>query len=75
MKNGVERPVTGLFEKVHRPPEHLKMLRLQVGPKVLRGIPFLYKTEFIFVLQTLAEVAAPSSLLRSYGTGQGNNRL
>jgi hypothetical protein len=51
------------------------MLRLQVGPKVLRGIPFLYKTEFIFVLQTLAEVAAPSSLLRSYGTGQGNNRL
>ena len=73
--NGVEYHFTRLFEKVHRTSKHAKMLRIQVGRKVLQGIPFLYKTEFIFILQTLAEVAAPASFLRPYGTGQGNNRL
>jgi len=70
MKNGVEHHFIGLSEKVHRPPEHPKMLRLQVGHKVLLGIPFFKKKESIFILDTLAEVAAPASLLHPYGTGQ-----
>jgi hypothetical protein len=66
----VEHPFIGLFEKVHRPPEHPKMVRLQVGHKVLPGIPFLKKKESIFILDTLGEVAALASLLCPYGTGQ-----
>ena len=70
MKNGVEHHFIGLSEKAHPPPEHPKMLRLQVGHKVLLGIPFFKKKESIFILDTLAEVAAPASLLHPYGTGQ-----
>jgi len=70
MNNGVEHPFIGLTEKVHHPPEHPEMLRLQVGHQVLMGIPFLEKKESIFILHTLAEVAAPASLLHPYGTGQ-----
>jgi hypothetical protein len=46
------------------------MLRLQVGHKVLLGIPFLKKKESIFILDTLAEVATLASLLHPYGTGE-----
>jgi len=70
VENGVEHPFIGLLEKVHRPPDHLKMLRLQVSHKVLLGIPFFKKKESIFILGTLAEVAAIASLLHLYGTGQ-----
>ena len=70
IKNGVEHPFIGLTEKVHRPPEHPKMPRLQVSHQVLKGIPFFKKKESIFILDTLAEVAAPASLLHPYGTGQ-----
>jgi len=70
VENGVEHPFIGLLEKVHRPPDHLKMLRLQVGHKVLLGTPFFKKKESIFILGTLAEVAALASLLHPYGTGQ-----
>ena len=67
---GVEHHFIGLFEKVHRPPDHPKMLRLQVGHKVLLGIPFFKKKESIFIFDTLAEVATLASLLHPYGTGQ-----
>ena len=70
MENGVERLFVGLLEKVHRPPDHPKMLRLQVGRKVLLGIPFFKKKESIFILNTLAEVAALASLLHPCVTGQ-----
>ena len=70
VENGVERHFIWLFEKVHRPPEHPEMLRLQVGHKALLGIPFFKKKESIFILDTLAEVAAPASILHPYGTGQ-----
>ena len=70
MENGVALYFMALFEKVHRPPEYLEMLRLQMGHKVLLGIPFFKKKESISILDTLAEVAAPASLLHPYGTGQ-----
>ena len=70
MDNGVKHPFIGLFKKAHRPPEHPKMLRIQVGHKVLLGIPFFKKKETIFILDTLAEVTAPASLRHPYGTGQ-----
>jgi hypothetical protein len=69
-ENGVEYLFIRLFEKVHCPPEHLKMPRLHVGHKVLLGIPFFKKKESIFILDTLAEVAAIASRLQPYGTGQ-----
>jgi hypothetical protein len=60
----------GLFEKIHRPPEHPRMLRLQMVQKVLLGIPFLQKKESIFILDTLGEVEALASFFRPYGTAQ-----
>ncbi len=75
VENGVEYHFIGLLEKVHRPPKYPKTLRLQVALKVLLSIPFLKKTEFIFILHTLAEIAAPASLLRPYGADQGSDRL
>ena len=71
----MKHPFKGLLEKAHRPAEHFKMLRLQVGSKVLPGIPFFEKKELILVLNTLAEVATPAALFHPYGTGQGRNRL
>jgi hypothetical protein len=70
MENGVEHLFIGLFEKVDRPPEYTKMLRLQVDHKILLGIPFFKKKESIFILDTLAEVGALASLLHPCGTGQ-----
>ena len=70
VENDVEHPFKGLLEKLHRPPEHPKMLRLQVGQKVLLGIPFFKKKEAIFVLDTPAEVTTPATLLHPYGIGQ-----
>ena len=72
---GVERHFIGLLEKGHRPPKHPETLRLQVAVKVLPGIPFCKKTEFIFVLHILAEVAAPASFLGPHGADQGYDRL
>jgi hypothetical protein len=46
------------------------MLRLHVGHKIFLGVPFFKKKESIFILHTLAEVAAPASLIHPYGTGQ-----
>ncbi|MDY0186419.1 MAG: hypothetical protein RBR16_00700 [Syntrophus sp. (in: bacteria)] len=60
----------GLFEKVHRPPEHSKMFRFQVGHQVFPGIPFFKKKKSIFIFDTPAEVAKPASLLHPYETGQ-----
>ena len=70
VENGVKHYFMGLSEKVHRPPEHPKTLRLQVAHKVLRGIPFFKKKETILIFDTLAEVATIASLLRSYGADQ-----
>jgi len=70
VENGVEHHFLGLFQKIHCPPEHLKVLRLQVVHKVFLHIPFLKKKESIFILDTLAEVAALASLLHPYGAGQ-----
>jgi len=70
MENVVERHFIGLLEKVHHPPEHPKIFRLQVGHKVFPGIPFFKKKELIFILDTLAEVAALASLLHPCGNGQ-----
>ena len=75
MNNGVERHFKWLCEKVHRPPENPEMIRLHVDHKVLLGIPFVEKEESIFILDTPAEIAAPASLLHTYGSGQGGNRL
>src|SRR4030042_6098791 len=72
---GVEHHFIGLLEKVHRPPKYPKTLRLQVAFKVLLGIPFLKKRKFIFILHTLAKIAAPAPLLRPYGADQGSDRL
>ncbi len=71
----VEHHSIGLLEKVHRPPKYPKTIRLQVAFKVLLGIPFFQNREFIFILHTLAKIAAPTSLLRSYGADQGSDRL
>jgi hypothetical protein len=46
MKNGVEHSFIGLTEKVHRPPKHPKMVRLQVVHQVLLCIPFFKKKDF-----------------------------
>jgi len=51
------------------------MLRSQVGHKILPGIPFFKKKESIFVLDTLAQVAAPATLLGPHGADQGLDRL
>ena len=71
----MEHHSIGLLEKVHRPPKYPKTLRLQVDFKVLLGIPFFQKREFIFILHTLAKIAAPASVLRPYGADQGRDRL
>jgi hypothetical protein len=55
---GVDYHFIRLLEKVHRPPNYMKMLRLQVAVKVLSAIPFFKNAEFIFILQTLVKVAA-----------------
>ncbi|MGD0020767.1 MAG: hypothetical protein ABSC54_00545 [Smithellaceae bacterium] len=60
---GVEYTFTGLLKKVHRPPDHPEILRLPVGHKALLGIPFFKKKELIFIIDTLAEVVAPTPLL------------
>lgn len=61
---------TGFFKKVRRSPDHLEMLRLHMLIQVFLGIPFLKKQEVFFILQILAKVAPPASLIRSYGTGK-----
>ena len=61
MEIGVEHPFIGLFEKVHLPPEHPKLLQLQVGQDIVLGIPFFKKNESIFILDTPAEVAVEMS--------------
>jgi hypothetical protein len=70
VKNGVEPHFIGLFEKVHSPPKHLEVIRLEVDHKVLLGIPFFKKKEAIFILDTFAEIAATTSLLYPYGAQQ-----
>ena len=75
VENRVEHHSIGLFEKIHRPAKHPKTIRLQVAVKVLLGIPFFQKREFIFILHALAKIAAPASLLRPYGADQGSDRL
>jgi len=44
-------------------------------PEIFLGLPFLKKKEFIFILHTLAKVAALASLLRLDGADQRINRL
>jgi hypothetical protein len=70
VENGVERHFIGLLEKVHRPPEDFKSLRLQVVHKVFPGIPFLKKAEFIFLLNILVKVATPATFRWPYGADQ-----
>jgi hypothetical protein len=70
VENGVEQHFIGLLEKVHRPPKYPKTLRLHVAIRVLPGIPFFKKREFIFILNTLAKVESLASLLRPYGADQ-----
>jgi len=73
--HGVEHHFVALLEKVHRPPEYPKTLRLQVALKIPLGIPFFENTEFILILHALEKVASPASLLRPYGADQGSDRL
>jgi len=61
--NGIERLIIGFLEKVYCSPDYLEIIRLQVGHKVLMGIPFFKKKESVFILDTLAEFAALTSLL------------
>ena len=61
LENGVEHPFIGPSEKVQHTPEHPKMLRFQVGQKVLLGIPFFKKNDSLFILDTPAEVAVEMS--------------
>jgi len=75
VENRVEHHSIWLLEKVHRSPKYPKTLRLQVAFKVLPGVPFFKKREFIFILHILAKVAAVASLLRPYGADQGRDRL
>ena len=63
VESSEEHPFIRLPEKIHRPPQHLKMLRLPVGHKFFLSIPFFQKKETVLFLDTLAEVAAPASLL------------
>jgi hypothetical protein len=71
----VEHHFIGLLEKVHRPSNYPKTLRLHVALKVLLGIPLFNKREFILIHHIPAKVAAPASLLRPYGADQGSDRL
>jgi len=64
-----------LLEKVHRPPQNPKPIRVQVVVKGSPCIPFLNKMEFVLILHVLAKVAAPASLLGSQGADQGYDRL
>ena len=59
-----------LLEKIHRPPEYLEMVRLQVFLKIHTGIPFLKRREFIFFLNILAKIASPASLLHPCGAAR-----
>jgi hypothetical protein len=70
MENVVERHFKGLLEKVHGSPDYLKMLRLQVIFNIFLGIPFFNKKEFVFIIDTPAEVATLTSLLHPCDTGQ-----
>ena len=70
VENFVEHHFIGLLEKGNRPPEHHKMLRLQVGHKVFLGIPFFKKKKSIFILDTLADFATLASLFHPCGNGQ-----
>jgi hypothetical protein len=70
VKSLVEDHLVGLFEKVHRPPEHPETPRPQVAHKVLLGIPFREKTEFIPILHALAKVIALAPFLRPDGADQ-----
>jgi hypothetical protein len=69
MESCVENPFIGLFEKIHRPPEHPIMLRFQMGHKVFLSVPLFKKKESIYIPDTLVEIAALASLLHPYGTG------
>jgi uncharacterized membrane protein len=57
-------------EKVHGPPDDTERLRLQMGHKIFMGIPFFKKKEPIFIVDTLAAIAAPASLLLPDRTGE-----
>lgn len=70
MESGVKRNFEGLLENIRRPPNYPEMLRLYVEVKILLAVPFLQDDDFIFVLYTLANIAAIASLIRSYGTDQ-----
>jgi hypothetical protein len=65
----MEHRFIGLLEKIHRSPDYLKMLRLQVVFKIFLGIPFFKKKESVFILDTPAEVATLTPLLHPCGTG------
>jgi hypothetical protein len=71
----VDQHFIGLLEKGHRPSKYPKTIRLQVGIKVLPGIPFFKNTEFIFILHTRAKVATPAPILCPLGTDQGYDGL
>ena len=71
----VEYHFIGLLEEVHCPPKYPETLRLQVAINILPGIPFFKNTEFVFILQTPVEVAAPASDLCPQGADQGYDRL
>jgi len=70
IENSVEHHFIGFSKKVHRSPEDFKSLRLQMAHKALLGIPFLKKTEFIFVIHILTTVTAPAALFCPYGSDQ-----
>jgi len=74
-KNGMERHTIGLLDQVQRSPEHPEMLGLQVALKVLLGVPFSKKAEFVLILHALAKVTTLTAFLRPYGEDQGSDRL
>jgi hypothetical protein len=71
----MDHHLIGFFEKAHRSPEYPEALRLQVAVKVFPGIPFFKNTGFIFILHTLAKIAAQAALLCPQGADQGYDRL
>ena len=60
----------GSLRRFIAPRSILETPRLQVALKVLPGIPFLKKTEFISILDPFIEVAALAAIFRPYGAHQ-----
>jgi hypothetical protein len=71
----VNSQLIGFLEKIHRPPQYLEQIRIQVAVEVATRVPFFNQVQFLHVFLALAKVAPQAPLLGPQRTDQGNNRL